>query len=282
MTIKNVVKKENMQISQDEQNEEVWDANAALRELKFGVVPFNPNSLSHYEVCLKNVPLSWIEFFVSARKEIDHAFKLVNQSSTQSNRAVYPLPYNMLRAFWACPLPMLKVVIIGQDPYPGQLKNGMPKAVGMSFSSERYSGEIPASLQTIFKELERSIPGWKNPGHGDLTSWARQGVLLYNTALTVEAGAAGSHTGFWKPFTQKLMDYFNEKCKNVVFLLWGKPAQKSADSIYTSKHFKLDAYHPSPMNNGKIGREFATCDHFNLCNEILFSKGIRPIDWTVK
>lgn len=275
-------KKMNAEENSEEQQSVRWDHRKALEDINFGVVPFNPSGLTHLEICLKNVPLTWRDFFVKAKPEIEHAFRLVESNSNRTNNAVYPLPYNILRAFWACPLPMLKVVIIGQDPYPGQLPSGMPKAVGMSFSTERIQGEIPSSLKTIYKELESTIPGWKNPGHGDLTSWARQGVLLYNAALTVEAGSPGSHTGYWKPFTQKLMDYINENCKNLVFLLWGRPAQKSAESIYASKHHKLEAYHPSPMNTGKTGREFATCNHFNLCNEYLISKNFDPIDWTVK
>tara|TARA_B110000116_G_C16588981_1_gene469695 strand:- start:60 stop:758 length:699 start_codon:yes stop_codon:yes gene_type:complete len=227
-------------------------------------------------------PPSWNHFFESAKAEIDHACRHMDLCSTKSGRAVFPTASNVINAFWATPLPMLKVVIIGQDPYPGQLSSGMPKATGMSFSTVRQKGEIPASLKTIYKELERTVEDWKMPNHGDLTCWARQGVLMLNAALTVECGKPGLHTGFWKPFTEKLMDYINENCKDVVFLLWGRNAQKAASSIYTSKHHKLETFHPSPNNEGKTGREFATCDHFNLCNEILLSKGIRCIDWRIK
>lgn len=258
-----------------------WDQRAACDTMKFGVTPINLTGLSHLEILLKHAPPTWQPFFNSAREEILHAMSLVKESSNATNKAIYPLPEDILRAFWACPLACLKVIIIGQDPYPGQLRSGHPKAVGMSFSTHRIIGEIPDSLRTIYKEMKRTVEDWESPGHGDLTSIARQGVLFFNTALTVESGSAGSHVGYWKAFTEKLMDYINIECSNVVFLLWGKHAQQAAKDVSGSKHLKLEAYHPSPMNEGKVGREFAGCDHFNQCNIYLVSKGKRPIDWRV-
>lgn len=231
-----------------------------------------------YDQIMTRHPPSWSEFFLSAQPEIEHACRMINDSST--GRALFPLIPRVLAAFWLTPLFLLKAVIIGQDPYPGMTKSGMPKAIGACFASDR-GNDVPDSLKTVYEELKRSVEDWKDPGHPDIRCWGRQGVLLLNSALTVEAGKAEAHLGFWKPFTSKLMDFINEKCMNVVFLLWGKKAQKVADSIYTSKHVKLTAYHPSPMNAGKVGYEFVGCDHFNQTNVFLVSKGIAPIDWRV-
>lgn len=231
-----------------------------------------------YEQIMTRHPPSWSEFFLGAQPEIEHACRMINNSST--GRALFPLIPRVLAAFWLTPLFLMKAVIIGQDPYPGMTRSGMPKAIGACFASDR-GNDMPDSLKTVYEELKRSVDDWKDPGHPDVRCWGRQGVLLLNSALTVEAGKAEAHLGFWKPFTSKLMDFINEKCINVVFLLWGKKAQKVADSIYTSKHVKLTAYHPSPMNAGKVGYEFIGCDHFNQANVILVSKGIKPIDWRV-
>jgi uracil-DNA glycosylase len=249
--------------------------------IPYGCINSPMHGWTHEQVINQRHPPTWHHFFESAKEEIAHACKLANRSSDRNGKAIYPRAENVIDAFWVCPLNMLKVVIIGQDPYSDQLSNGMPRAVGMSYSTVRKSREIPASLKTVYKELEKTVEDWNMPNHGDLNCWARQGVLLLNTALTVEVNNTGVHTGFWKPFTEKLMEYINEYCKDVVFLLWGRVAQNAAQSIYASKHHKLETYHPSPNNEGKIGREFAGCDHFNECNRILLSKGIRCIDWRI-
>lgn len=238
--------------------------------------------LSLYEYIMTRHPLSWSDFFLGAHTEIAHACRMISADVGANGKSVYPFTGFTLRAFYLTPVFMMKAVIIGQDPYPGFTRSGMPKAVGACFASDRLAGEIPESLKTIYDELAATVEDWTNPGHPDITNWGLQGVLLLNTALTVEAGKAGSHVGYWKPFTEKLMEYINEHCKDVVFLLWGKIAQKAADTIYSSRHYKLTSYHPSPMNNGKEGYSFRGCNHFNLANIHLASKGIRPIDWRVK
>jgi uracil-DNA glycosylase len=223
-------------------------------------------------------PPTWSAFFLGAQLEVEHACKLISSHSDTSGRSIFPSAEHVLAAFWLTPLYMLKAVIIGQDPYHNNDKRGVPKAVGVCFGSHRDS-DIPASLANVYKELENTVEDWKNPGHPDIKSWGREGVLLLNAALTVEAGCSGSHSGFWKPFTEKLMEYFNEHCKDLVFLLWGGKAKTAADTIYASKHLKLDAYHPSPTNTTW---SFLGCNHFNLANQHLAEKGIRPIDWRVK
>ncbi len=248
-------------------------------QIKFSPVYCSSAGLSLYMYIMTRHPPSWAPFFRSAEPEIRHACERISLSGT--GRAVFPRMENTLAAFWLTPLHILKSVIVGQDPYPGCTKAGWPKAIGICFASDRDSGEIPDSLKTVYKELSDTVEDWVHPGHADIRCWGRQGVLLVNTALTVEAGSAGSHTGFWKPFTEKLMDFLNENTRDCVFLLWGKVAQKAAESIYSSRHLKLNAYHPSSMNAHREGYTFAGCNHFNLANIHLVSKGIHPIDWRV-
>ena len=236
--------------------------------------------LSLYQFIMTRHPPAWEDFFQGAQKDIAHACQKIEEESGANGRAFFPHIPRVLAAFWLTSPLMLKAVIIGQDPYPGTTKAGLPKANGMCFGSD-VGNEIPDSLITVYEELQRSVENWKHPGHPDLRCWGREGVLLLNSALTVEVGRAGSHLGFWKPFTNRLMDYINDNCTNVVFMLWGKKAQKIADSIYASKHHKLTAYHPSPMSRNQ-GFDFVGCNHFNLANFYLAENGIRPINWQVK
>lgn len=250
-------------------------------DIKFYPVYKDDRGLDLYRIIMTRHPPSWSEFFMSTEEEVKHACHRIEAETNTNGKAVYPESNKVLTAFWLTPLFTLRSIIVGQDPYPGLNKQGMPKAMGACFCSDR-GNEIPDSLQTVYNELERSVEDWKHPGHPDIRSWGRQGVLLLNTALTVEAGRAKSHVGYWKPFTEKLIQYLNDKTRDVVFLLWGKEAQKSADGIYTSKHHKLNAYHPSPQNTNRAEYSFIGCDHFNQANIYLVSKGIRPIDWRLK
>lgn len=248
-------------------------------QIKFYPVLIQEPQLRLYEYIMIRHPPSWSKFFLSAQAEIYHACVKVEEKCRETGKAFLPFIPNVLNAFWACPLSLLKCVILGQDPYPGFTKSGMPKAIGLSFASERWN-EIPDSLQTIYGELERTVEDWIHPGHPDLRCWARQGVLLLNTALTVEANCPEAHVGFWKPFATKFMDFVNENCNHVVFMLWGKKAQKAADVINTIKNLKLTAYHPSPTSENR-GYYFKGCDHFNKANLYLVENGIRPIDWRI-
>lgn len=164
----------------------------------------------------------------------------------------------------------IKVVIIGQDPYhnPGQ-------AMGLSFSVPR-SMRIPPSLRNIYSELKNDINGFEIPKHGDLTSWAAQGVLLLNDTLTVSKNMPASHSRCgWATFTTKIIDLINEKLENVVFILWGENAKKKAKSVDKIKHLVLESGHPSPMSV----RLFQGCKHFSKANEYLTEHGKAPIDW---
>jgi uracil-DNA glycosylase len=248
-------------------------------DVKFFPIYESDRGLTLYALIMTRHPPGWSRFFRSVEHDIRHACTMISNKTLETGRPVYPPIDRVLAAFWLTPPHTIRAVIIGQDPYPGTTKSGEPKAVGVCFASDRASGEIPDSLVTVYRELERTVEDWKNPGHADIRCWGRQGVLLLNAALTVEAGNAKSHFGFWKTFTESLMTYLNENTSNVVFLLWGAVAQKAADTI-NAKHYKLMATHPSSMNAGK-DRQFGGCDHFNLANQYLVSKGVHPIDWRI-
>ncbi|KAA5875416.1 uracil-DNA glycosylase, partial [Klebsiella pneumoniae] len=158
-----------------------------------------------------------------------------------------------------------------QDPY-----HGPGQAHGLAFSV-RPGVAIPPSLLNMYKELEATIPGFTRPTHGYLESWARQGVLLLNTVLTVRAGQAHSHASLgWETFTDKVIALINEHCEGVVFLLWGSHAQKKGAIIDRQRHCVLKAPHPSPLS---AHRGFFGCNHFVQTNQWLVDRGETPIDW---
>jgi uracil-DNA glycosylase len=183
---------------------------------------------------------------------------------------VYP-PGNMIfNAFNLCPVPKVKVVIIGQDPY-----HGPGQAHGLCFSVQE-GIKPPPSLVNIFKEMKSDL-GMEIPNSGDLTKWAEQGVLLLNATLTVRKSQAGSHQKKgWEEFTDAAISKLGRSREGLVFLLWGRFAQNKADLLDTSKHHILKAAHPSPFSayNGFFG-----CKHFSKTNELLTSMNQNPIDW---
>jgi len=196
------------------------------------------------------------------------------QSQQEQKRLIYPENGLIFNAFEHTPFNKVKVVIIGQDPY-----HGANQAHGLSFSVQK-GVPIPPSLQNIFKELHAEYPDFQFPKHGDLSSWADQGVLLLNATLTVEASKAGSHQNQgWEQFTDQVIQLLSEQRKGIVFLLWGKYAQAKAGLIDQNKHLVLMATHPSPFSayNGFFG-----CNHFIKTNEFLENNGEKGIDWKVK
>ena len=185
-------------------------------------------------------------------------------------RVIYPSMYDIFNALKMTSYDDVKVVILGQDPYhePNQ-------AHGLAFSVQD-GVPFPASLSNIFKELESDL-GIPRPKNGNLSSWARQGVLLLNTVLTVRAHAAGSHRGHgWEEFTTSVIKHLNEREKPVIFILWGNDAKKKEEYITNSRHYVLKAAHPSPLSayNGFFG-----CRHFSKINEILKANNEKEIDW---
>jgi uracil-DNA glycosylase len=184
---------------------------------------------------------------------------------------IYPPSSEIFNAFSLTPFDKTKVVIIGQDPY-----HGAAQAHGLCFSVPD-EVRFPPSLVNIFKELERSIEGFKIPKSGNLSSWAKQGVFLLNTSLTVRENQANSHAGKgWEIFTDKIIEILNVKKNNLVFMLWGTHAKNKGKFIDGNKHLILEAVHPSPLS---AYRGFIGCDHFLKANQYLEQHGLEVLDW---
>lgn len=213
---------------------------------------------------------SWAEA-LSSEFEKPYFASLVEflHSEKASGKVIYPPGPMIFRAFELTPIDKLKVVIIGQDPYhnPGQ-------AMGLSFSVPK-SIPAPPSLKNIFREIVSDL-GIEMSGSPDLEPWARQGVLLLNAILTVQAGAPASHSRIgWQEFTDAVIKCISERCDGVVFLLWGNFARQKRALIDYSRHYVLEAAHPSPLAGGA----FFGCRHFSKTNAILSAQGKEPIDW---
>ena len=192
--------------------------------------------------------------------------------SEYSTRRIYPDMHDIFNSLKCSSFKDTRVVIIGQDPY-----HGAGQAHGMCFSV-KMGVEPPPSLKNIFKELESDV-GFKIPDHGELTSWAKQGVLLLNTVLTVREATPNSHKGKgWENFTDRVISELNKKDTPVVFLLWGANAKAKARIIDNPLHVKLETVHPSPLS--AYGGFFG-CKHFSKTNEILIASGQKPIDWQI-
>lgn len=183
---------------------------------------------------------------------------------------IFPPGRQIFSALDFCPPDKVKVVIMGQDPYHGE-----GQANGMCFSVNK-GIKLPPSLLNIFKEIKQDL-NCEMGLDGDLSNWAKQGVLLLNATLTVRKASPASHQGKgWETFTDGIIKYISDKCHGVVFLLWGKPAQQKERLIDKEKHYVLKAAHPSPLSawNGFFG-----CRHFSYTNKILVDMGKEPINW---
>ena len=186
--------------------------------------------------------------------------------------AVFPPGDHIFAAFNRTPFEKVKVVILGQDPY-----HGPGQAHGLCFSVPAGTA-LPPSLKNIFRELQTDT-GMAYPTKGDLSPWADQGVLLLNATLTVRANSAGSHQGKgWETFTNAVIKKLSEQRSGIVFLLWGNYARDKKSLIDMSKHFVLEAPHPSPLS---VYRGFYGCKHFSKVNQILTENGSKPIDWRI-
>lgn len=182
---------------------------------------------------------------------------------------IFP-PRNMVfNCLNICKLDEIKVVILGQDPY-----HQKGQAMGLSFSVPE-NIKLPPSLKNIYKELENDCNIIHN--NGDLTEWAKQGVLLLNTALTVRESCPNSHQKYWKPFTDNLITYISENREGVIFLLWGGNAKDKRKLIDINKHYVLEANHPSPLSANRGG--WFGCKHFSKTNEILKKNNKKEIRW---
>jgi uracil-DNA glycosylase len=186
---------------------------------------------------------------------------------------IYPKNADIFNAFNKTPFDKVKVVILGQDPYPGD-----HQAHGLSFSVQKGIA-IPKSLQNIYKELATDIPGFIPPTHGNLEEWASQGVLLLNATLTVRAGESASHQKMgWEVFTDEVIRKLSEQRKGIVFILWGNYAQSKTDLIDQTKHHIIKSVHPSPLS---VARGFYGSKPFSKANEYLVKEGEKPIDWQI-
>lgn len=190
----------------------------------------------------------------------------------RAGKRIYPPGPQIFAALDATPYDAVKVVILGQDPY-----HGPGQAHGLCFSV-RPGVSVPPSLQNIFTEIENDL-GVPRPDHGCLTPWARRGVLLLNSVLTVQAGMPGSHQGKgWEGFTDRVIDELNRGREGLVFLLWGAYAQAKGRLIDTRRHCVLKAPHPSPFS---AHRGFLGCRHFSKVNQYLEAEGRTPVDWSL-
>lgn len=203
-------------------------------------------------------------------QKLDQLEKKINREFEK--HTIYPAFENTFRAFELTPFHAVKVVILGQDPYHGE-----NQANGLCFSVNP-GIDFPPSLRNIFKELEDDL-NINPPKHGDLSSWAKQGILLLNTILTVRANQAKSHQNIgWEDLTDEAIRLINQHHKDIVFVLWGKSAEKKEKLINTERHWVIKSAHPSPLS---VYRGFWGSTPFSKTNEILKKVDKSPIDWKI-
>ena len=192
-----------------------------------------------------------------------------NLLAAKEREIVYPPGNLIFNAFNLTPFERVRAVILGQDPY-----HGAHQAMGLSFSVP-HGVRIPPSLVNIYKEIKSDL-GISEPASGDLSYWAKQGVLLLNASLSVGANRANSHSGFgWQIFTDAVIKILSARRQSLVFMLWGNFAKAKSALIDAQKHLILTAAHPSPLAGGA----FFGCRHFSRCNEYLRAHGLGEIDW---
>ena len=213
---------------------------------------------------------TWNEILSEEMKKDYYQELLAFVQKRREEVSVFPEEKNVFRALELTPFESVKVVILGQDPY-----HGFGQAHGLSFSVQK-GIPLPPSLKNIYKELQEDIGG-ELPTEGDLSHWAKQGVLLLNTVLTVEEGNANSHKGMgWERLTNRLIESLNELNHPVIFILWGKPAQDKEKLITNPSHVILKSPHPSPLS---AYRGFFGSKPFSRINDILIQHGQTPIRW---
>lgn len=215
----------------------------------------------------------WLEAVGGEFKKPYYAelYKFVKEE--YSNEIVYPPSDDIFNAMHLTPLNEVKVLILGQDPYHNQ-----GQAHGLCFSVQP-DVVVPPSLKNIYKELQADL-GCEIPNNGYLVKWAQQGILMLNTVLTVRAHKPLSHQGKgWEQFTDAIIEAVNAQDRPIVYMLWGKPAQRKASMLNNPKHLVLKAAHPSPLSES---HGFFGCKHFSQANQFLEENGIQPIDWQIE
>lgn len=245
--------------------------------LTFYLYPPFDSSWSPLEVALHHTPISWEGVFREALEDIERASHLVLQYEAESGMQSFPLRENLFRAYDLTPLNRVRVVILGQDPYYTTANDGFPRAQGLAFSVRKQDQPVPPSLRNIYKEIANVCPDFVIPDHGNLEGWAKQGVLLLNSCLTVTPNQAASHGSIWQGLVVKTIKAVIDNNPYAIFVLWGAHAQGFEKSIH-GKTPTLKASHPSPLSAYK---GFFGCGHFRIINERLTELGQIPIDWQV-
>jgi uracil-DNA glycosylase len=236
----------------------------------------NSSAASYLEAARAMDATGWggLDFFRSGR-----AVEIARQADAQVQQGVHvlPPPSDVFRALRLTPPELVRAVILGQDPYPTP-----GDAHGLAFSMATDGRRLPMSLRTVFEALTRDT-GLPAPAHGDLTRWARHGVLLLNTVLTVEAGKANSHKGLgWQALAQEVLDHLNAGERPVVFMLWGSHAQAAGRQLDRSRHCVIETVHPSPLARGSGPcHRFVAAQPFRQANDWLAEHGLEPVDWSL-
>lgn len=216
--------------------------------------------------------MEWKDVFKSIKAENDFSGLEAGLEEKYANGKVFPPRDQIYTAFELTPFENVRVVILGQDPYHGEHQSH-----GLAFSVNE-GIKIPPSLRNIYKELESDLGIVREDG--SLKDWATEGVLLLNTVLTVDAHEANSHRKLgWQPFTDEIIRHVSDDLENVVFILWGKPAQQKEKLIDTDKHLVIKSTHPSPLS---AHRGFFGTKPFSRANDYLTENGRKPVDWSEK
>lgn len=215
--------------------------------------------------------MTWDDFFKQEESKEYYKNLMKNVNTSYKNTVVFPPKDKIFNAFTLTPLEELKVVILGQDPY-----HGFGQAQGLAFSTPSNITN-PPSMRNILKEINDDLGRVSSCADGDLTLWAKEGVLLINAILTVEESKAKSHHKLgWEIFTDNLIKFISQNCQDIVFILWGASAIKKEKIIDKLKHHILTGVHPSPLSSY---RGFFGCKHFSKTNEIVKSLGKKEINW---
>lgn len=238
----------------------------------------NLSTWTWQKIITSYIPYTWENIFAKITDERTTIAEMFTTKILPHRKEIFPLKEDVYKAFELTPLPRIKVVIIGQDPYPQRGRDGSPKAQGLSFSVSP-TDDIPGSLRNIYKELAAEYPEtFITPKHGDLRDWARQGVLLLNMALTVPEGERNAHKGLWKPFIVKIVSGIVDANPDTIFVLWGNDAMKVKPLLRNAPI--LESGHPSPEAVNR-GGNFMGNGHFKKINEILEERGEAIIDWQI-
>jgi len=222
----------------------------------------------NYDKIIKKVNSGWLPFFDENKDELN----LILDKLNTFEKKIYPSPKDLFRALFYHPPKEIKLLLLGQDPYINE-ENGIPQAMGLSFSVPKKHKLIPPSLQNIFKEIKNCYPEFEIPKHGLLKRWARtEKILLLNSALTVFEKESNTHVKLWQAFTDKLIKWFQNENDHCIFLLMGSYAKSKSELIDKNKHKIFNTVHPSPLS---AHRGFFGCNVFKEINEYLKLK----INW---